>query len=70
MTPAEEIFERIAAAMERQADAQERQASALEAITGILDETTDPPDEEGAVSFNVNQIEYRNDPPGDGSPPP
>ena len=60
MTPAEEIFDRIAAAMERQAEAQERSATALEEFVRLVDLVTDPPEEEEAeepVCVNLRMVE-------------
>lgn len=53
MTPVEEIFERIAVALERQ-------ATALESIANILDVVTEPPEaneELAPVCFNVRAVE-------------
>lgn len=50
MTQAEEIFERIAVALERQAAAQEE-------IAGYLDRLTDSPDLESALFFNLRTDE-------------
>lgn len=50
MTPAEQIFDRIAVAMERQATAQER-------IADILDGITNLPGEEDSMYINLRADE-------------
>jgi len=54
MTPAEEIFERIATAMERQAAAQER-------LADYLDGLTDSPELSSALFFNLRTDEELED---------